>query len=313
MKRGQGSFGSRAGAKWSRAGADARRRSESAKPRTSAGTSFPVAPPSAAAIREFISAGSCPWCGSGPYDNLAMHTNRGHGITARELRELAGLTSRGRLCSPALSAKARENLERREDREEISARGTERAVEVHAHRIASRAQRTRWAESVVSRDALIVERLRAGDFAAMIAADLGINPVTVARAARRLGLSTDLRQIAARHPRRVAEFRANASAGVANKAEALKVCRVARFGELGGSWEAVHAVAAEWGVSAKTATAYLREAGVELPDGRVATTHRRPRNRRPPCAREDCDRPSVAHRLCDSHYRATRRSARQSA
>lgn len=43
-------------------------------------------------VRRAIEAGICPWCNRGPYKMIASHTTRVHGVDARELRDLAGLT-----------------------------------------------------------------------------------------------------------------------------------------------------------------------------------------------------------------------------
>lgn len=68
------------------------------------GTDGRVAPPSKEAMRKFIEAGTCPWCGAGPYKVLATHTGRAHGVDGHELRELAGLTKFASICSPEYAA-----------------------------------------------------------------------------------------------------------------------------------------------------------------------------------------------------------------
>lgn len=71
--------------------------------RTPAGVAGRLAAPSADAIRGYIAAQMCPWCGAGPYQMLATHTNRAHGIDRHELRELAGLLKGAKVCAPEIT------------------------------------------------------------------------------------------------------------------------------------------------------------------------------------------------------------------
>ncbi len=68
--------------------------------RTPAGMAFPVSPPSEEAFRRHVLAGICPFCGLGPYQVIALHTNRAHSVTANELRELAGLYKGHSITAP---------------------------------------------------------------------------------------------------------------------------------------------------------------------------------------------------------------------
>lgn len=72
-----------------------------------------VVPPTREAIREAIEAGKCPWCGRGPYQLLAGHTNKKHGISHIELRDLAGVPLNASICSPEYSERKREEGRRR--------------------------------------------------------------------------------------------------------------------------------------------------------------------------------------------------------
>ena len=60
------------------------------------------------AYREAIAAGTCPWCGAGPFRVLALHVHHRHGIDRRELRRLAGYPREVSICDPAVTANARE-------------------------------------------------------------------------------------------------------------------------------------------------------------------------------------------------------------
>jgi len=62
-----------------------------------------VAPPPVDLLREYIAEQRCWWCEAGPYKMLAGHVSGRHGITAAELREMAVLTKKARICSPELS------------------------------------------------------------------------------------------------------------------------------------------------------------------------------------------------------------------
>jgi hypothetical protein len=65
----------------------------------------------AKAVRRAIATQTCPWCGRGPWKSLAHHTQRAHGVTAWELREMAGWSDRHRpvpTCSPESSDRYRE-------------------------------------------------------------------------------------------------------------------------------------------------------------------------------------------------------------
>jgi hypothetical protein len=67
-------------------------RSERLLRRAPAGVAGRVLPPSVEATRRAVLAGICPFCGRGPYQVLAGHTQEVHGVDRFELRELADLT-----------------------------------------------------------------------------------------------------------------------------------------------------------------------------------------------------------------------------
>lgn len=64
--------------------------------------------PSPEQIREFIQAQKCPWCGRDGFKVLARHTNVAHGISAKELRELALLLKTVSICAPEHAENCRE-------------------------------------------------------------------------------------------------------------------------------------------------------------------------------------------------------------
>lgn len=75
--------------------------------KTDAGSQVREVPPSRQALRAALTEGKCPFCGESKFHNLAGHTNRTHGYSAAELRELAGMLKGAPLCSPEFSEKRR--------------------------------------------------------------------------------------------------------------------------------------------------------------------------------------------------------------
>ncbi len=72
-----------------------------------------LAAPSPEAVRKFIEAQTCPWCGAGPWQMLAGHTSKQHGVSAAELRELAGLIKAAAICSDTHHASTQERNRKR--------------------------------------------------------------------------------------------------------------------------------------------------------------------------------------------------------
>lgn len=70
-----------------------------------ANRSAAVLPPSQDAMRRALVARLCPWCGKGPWDSVAGHTVRVHGVSSRELHDLAGLTYETSLVSERVRAR----------------------------------------------------------------------------------------------------------------------------------------------------------------------------------------------------------------
>lgn len=67
-------------------------RNEVLRRRAPAGVAGRVLPPSVEATRRAVMAGICPFCARGPFQVLASHTQKVHGVDRFELRELADLT-----------------------------------------------------------------------------------------------------------------------------------------------------------------------------------------------------------------------------
>jgi hypothetical protein len=61
-------------------------------------------------IREYISAGICPFCERGPFRSLAHHVNPTHGVDKYQLRDMAGYTMDQPLCSEEVSERCRRDI-----------------------------------------------------------------------------------------------------------------------------------------------------------------------------------------------------------
>lgn len=173
---------------------------------TTAGQSDRLTAPPQDAMRRFIQSQTCPWCGEGPYKNLARHTNGAHGVAADELREMAGLIKKTPTCSPELSAGLAE--------QRAGKRLPESAYE--------------W----VRRPRRPPRKFSTAGLAAQKAALTTAVEVTVANRARK---SAEL---------------------------------VRQFGELGGTYTAVRALAKQEGVSTRSMAHRLRTTGADVPDAR---------------------------------------------
>jgi hypothetical protein len=58
-----------------------------------------MADPTVDEVRAHIAAGTCPFCGRGPFAMLPVHTAKAHGVDKWALRDLAHLSSSEPLCS----------------------------------------------------------------------------------------------------------------------------------------------------------------------------------------------------------------------
>lgn len=259
-----------------------------------AGTAGRHAAPSQEALRRYIADGLCPFCGSGEYKNLGCHTNRSHGVSADELREMAGMLKGDRICSPELSETFRAiGRERgmpagarsapRKPRV-MSAAGREvnraklaaiRSPETQAK--ASRAAGDKTLAEFAGKHAEILRLFHEGLLVAEIASRVGVATKTVKDAVKRAGVDSDLRvryrDLRSDDERKAAGRRIQAASLAARRAEALSL--VERFSAMGGSYTDVHTLATERGVSAKSMADRLRKAGADVPDGRPAANQSR--------------------------------------
>lgn len=160
--------------------------------RTAAGQAYPKAAPSAEALREFIAAQTCPWCGKGPWQVLARHTHSAHGVSASEIRELAGLTKytpvcskdhssgrRERLLGRPLPDSAHENLRQRRE-EGVPAEMSEAGKEANRRKL--EAARAKLAANAKLTDEVVLEarqRCAQGELIKDLAAEFGVHERTM--------------------------------------------------------------------------------------------------------------------------------------
>lgn len=272
---------------------DAVKRARSA----AAGQYGTMAAPSAASMRKFIQAQQCPWCGRGPWKVLATHTRSAHGVSAAELRDMAGLVKQASICSDEHQANTRERNRRvRGDRmppEAVAAltarreHGRDRKTLGPAGR---EAQRTRalaltteqrqqaamtLAKTLAAKNRpkydeilhLFDEGLRLKDIASR--AQVGVTMVkSIVRAergsagfVRRRTDSPEWRQAALVGLRKGAET-------ASQRRQAERETVRAEFERAGGTWQALQETAATYGITVSSMRAKLVKAGATVPDGR---------------------------------------------
>lgn len=130
----------------------------------------------AAEVRRAIERQTCPWCGAGPYRNLALHTAQRHGVLADDLRDLAGLDPRSPTCSPMYS-----------DTQQRLA--TEKWQPGAASRTSWEAQR----EAIQARSAALLRMWRDGMTMTELAATTGLAKSGLRRWFREFGMIEDAR------------------------------------------------------------------------------------------------------------------------
>lgn len=177
---------------------------------------YSVVPPSPDAMRAAINDGKCPFCGN-PYKNIGLHTRNTHGVSADELKDLAGIPKSRPVCAEEYTKACRdralaEDAETKAERvqkmrsnltggpRKFSKAG--RAVQKQkldavrtpefVKRVGEMNSQRRLA-AAAERDAEIVRRVQQGEWQKDIARDMGIVPETVKRALIRAGITSDMR------------------------------------------------------------------------------------------------------------------------
>lgn len=263
MKTLPGSFGSRGGEPWSAKLSQANRRTTPSE--TAAGTYGAVIAPSIDALRAAIQSQLCPWCGAGPFRILARHTVLVHGVSGMELRDMAGISRSSSICSAESSEASRRALISREDREEMTMRGSlsGRAI---ASAVAKELSAKRYTEMNSDRDAQIISAVNGGRQRQDVALEFGIQYKTVLAIMKRHGEHSDGR--VDRGVERRGKPVLSAMRGVRDKSARALSDRAGRWSALGGGNRGIELLALELGISRKTLRGYFRSNGVEVPDGR---------------------------------------------
>jgi hypothetical protein len=258
-----------------------------------------LAAPSAASVRKFIEAQVCPWCGTGPWQVMAGHTSKAHGISAAELREMAGLIKAASICSPDHSKVTSERSRRRWDSAESSplaafsgGKGRKRSFST-AGRVAQREkalaqtaeQRQRRSENMRAARAAagqpkheeILQLYDQGLLLAEIAVQADVSPITARRVIRAHRDNPDLLKRAFQSAR----WQAGAGRGRrkghetrSRRTQAEREAIRAEFENAGATRQALHALAVAHGITVKSMRGKLKRAGAALPDGRIARSER---------------------------------------
>lgn len=247
--------------------------------------------PSAAEMLRSIQNSACPFCGK-RMKNIAAHTNRTHGVDKFELKKMVGIPKTKPACSPEFTAErsvaAKSNVDadhmrklltapRKKKREYSEAGKAVQRAKLSPHQAREYARRAgetnarRRRAQTADRDRQIVQRVQSGELLEDVALSLGIHTKTAKRALMHAGFCEDLRTHAAKHEQRRAKSRLSLANGTAQRKknlEAIRDERCRRWIDLGGNWEAISILAAEWGQSKKSVAAYLKRSGMQVPDGR---------------------------------------------
>lgn len=263
--------------------------------KTPAGQFGRVAAHSRKAVRLFIEAQLCPWCEEGPYKILASHTHRAHGISADELRELAGVTKTTSICDPDHSENCRERQRgkalpatskpRKRNTYNSAGLAVQRAKLAAARspeqqRAAAAASAARTLAANQERHAEIARLFEGGLPLTTIAETVGCCGATVRRTLARLGLwEGDGRSIRwQRAPEEaLTAVKERLSANKAARVQALAEdtrSLVGEFEAVGADYAAVRRLARKCGISTKSMAERLRGAGVSVPDGRAEAESR---------------------------------------
>lgn len=256
--------------------------------KTPAGQAGRLAAPSPESLRQFIAAETCPWCGRGPYKSLAIHTNSAHGVSADELREMAGFVKTQPLCSADLSERYREMgkgkrlPESAYDPEKHKKRSFSKAgLEVQRQKLdkaRSPEQRRRAGEAIAKKTLAeyadkheqVVSLFRSGKQIKEIRDELGVSIPLIRGALKRAGVTGDLRrrrwQIMPQEDRSRATDYLRKAYSETKKREFAEL--VEQFQSRGATYQAALDIAQERGMTARATIDRLRKAGIHVPDGR---------------------------------------------
>lgn len=249
-----------------------------------AGTADNPIAPSQEATRRALASFMCPFCGAGPWKNLGSHINPAHGLSADEVKEMAGWTMNTTLMVPELTnhfkrlrmgqrlpESAYKRLPGKRRKFSTAGREVQRAKLEDARermdvgKIGREARVKRLSVEVwPDLDAEVLRRYKQGELVADIAAVVGVSKPTVKRSLQRGGVTEDLRG-RAKQIERIDLGRMQGAAQAATVRRTRE--KVDRFHALGGDWAALLALADELGHDRKSVRALLVKHGVNI-DGR---------------------------------------------
>jgi hypothetical protein len=255
-----------------------------------------VVAPSQEEMRRAVDNGECPFCGN-QYQNIAVHTNRTHGVDKNQLKIMLGIPKSHSVCTPELSEKCaersrqmfadrpelKEKMKPRSKKRDISEAGkainmaklatARKALEdkaaaegMTANEWTAQLNSKRRRQETAERDRKIIELAQSGASSADICAQAGVDAEVIRNTLRFYGIdAVDFRRRRPPPPREQIEA-AHAARDALVAAQANE--RLSRWTELGKDWDAVHTCAAEWGISTGSVVYWLRKYGEKAPDGR---------------------------------------------
>lgn len=258
--------------------------------RTPAGQAGRLAAPSPESLMTFVKAQTCPWCGSGPYKLLANHTHRAHGVSAADLREMAGLIKTAVICSPEVSEKSRargvlqgipeaaRTAPRKPHVYSAAGKAVNRAKLEAARTPEQRkgaAEKARAATLAANQDKhreilrLFGEGMRFGDIASQVGCSRPMIRDTLARAGvradgrrRRWAVMTEVELSENRSALQTAAARRQANL------EDKRALIVAEYREGGSTYAEVRRLANVHKIAVGSMAAFLKKSGADVPDGR---------------------------------------------
>lgn len=250
--------------------------------------------PSIAEVRRCLENAQCPICGKS-FRNVAAHTNRTHGIPRNELKDMAGIPHTQSVCSPELRQKCSdrgkrafaENPERRQTLRPKGNRRTYSPGGLAVQREKAQAGRAKmgardgglppkllehnrelYLARTAERDRQIADMARAGAALSEIMQHHNVIASTVRRALARHNVAANFRAARIRPPAEIEKFVARTARSRTREATQLAEQRLARWRQLGKTFQATKTLAAEWGVDPRHVRAYLITHGETVPDGR---------------------------------------------
>jgi len=265
--------------------------------------------PSPEEMRRAISNGQCPFCGR-HYRNIATHTRAAHGVSGREVKDLAGIPKTKPICTPELSELMAErgrrefatdpnrvgNLVPKGNKRQFSPGGlaVQRAKIAYAQEVqlAKLAEEgwdpahsnidwlaihnhERYRERTVDRDKTIAAMARAGARINEIRDAVGnLSNTTIRRVLAEHGVQVNFRRVSCQRPERKAALVATLKKGSDRRRQADKEAFLARWAALGKTWECIETLAAEYGVDDKAVRTRLRKYGEHVGDGRLISPAR---------------------------------------